>query len=239
MVTVRPIVQGDVPELRQQATPITDFGSAWEDLQTDLFDTLTTHRALGLAAPQIGIAQQAILIDDGSGPLLLANPEIVEQSGAVPGFESCLSFPDIVLEVLRPDQIRVSARDAHGVPLEIRAQGLRARIICHEVDHLKGVLFMDGLSDEELFEQLVANTVVPGSTEEEDDRAALASSADDSDLEFAANLFAEAAWKATLAKELIADSVVHPVLANAAIDRAIRTLESAVETLEQEGGSED
>jgi peptide deformylase len=111
-------------------------------------------RGIGLAAPQIGVHQQLLVIDleledPSSPPLVLINPEITGVGGTICTYEEgCLSIPGVYLDVVRPSVVEVGYRDAMGRPKKLKADGLMARCIQHEMDHLNGVLFVDRVTDE-------------------------------------------------------------------------------------------
>jgi peptide deformylase len=112
----------------------------------------TCHAApgVGLAAPQIGVNKRIAIVDlsvgaDPNGVLVLVNPVVVEQSGEQKEEEGCLSVPDIAEKVARPARVLVRAADASGTVREIEGTGLLARALCHETDHLNGLLFVDRL----------------------------------------------------------------------------------------------
>jgi peptide deformylase len=115
-----------------------------------MFDTMYAEEGVGLAAPQVGVGQRVIVVDDhedDSQPLALINPEIVEFSDDLDrAEEGCLSIPGLREIVERPFAVTVRALDRDGVPMEIEAEGLLARILQHEVDHLDGILFLDRVS---------------------------------------------------------------------------------------------
>ncbi len=98
---------------------------------------------VGIAAPQVGILRRAVVIDVGEGRHELVNPEIVEQEGDQYGGEGCLSVPGQYGMVHRPQKLRVRAQDRYGKPFELEAEGYLAVAVCHETDHLDGVLFID------------------------------------------------------------------------------------------------
>ncbi len=233
LMSVRPIVQGDVPVLREICESVREFGTDVNLLLTDLLDTLEAHRGLGLAAPQIGVPVRAIVMNTSSGPLAFVNPEVVERTGEVSGYESCLSFPDMVLEVKRPERIRLIAQDAAGAPVDVMMNGLEARILCHEVDHLNGVLFMDHLPDEVLFEQLMTLNLAHVSESDDSHTApeTLKGDSGESDLRLAADLFADAAWKAVLAQQIL-DETGRDFEHSQALNQAIQALERAGSSLE-------
>jgi peptide deformylase len=110
-------------------------------------------RGIGLAAPQIGVHQQLLVIDleiedPASPPLVLVNPEITAVGGSICTYEEgCLSIPGVYLDVVRPSVVDIAYRDEMGRPKRLKADGLMARCIQHEMDHLNGVLFVDRVSD--------------------------------------------------------------------------------------------
>lgn len=112
-------------------------------LLDDMYDTMASHDGVGLAAPQVGILKRAVVIDVGEGKLELINPEIIEQSGEQTGNEGCLSVPGVWGEVTRPNVVTVKAQDRNGKWFKITGEGLLARAMCHEAEHLDGKLFLD------------------------------------------------------------------------------------------------
>lgn len=117
-----------------------------KELIQDLFDTMYEADGVGLAAPQVGILKRIAVIDvteDRSEPIVLVNPEIVETEGEQRGSEGCLSVPDKVGIVTRPDKVRVKAYNADMEPYEIEGEELLARALIHEIEHLDGELYVD------------------------------------------------------------------------------------------------
>ena len=123
------------------------------DLVRDMLRSMYTARGIGLAAPQVGVHQQLLVIDldletPSTPPLVLINPEITTCSASVDTYEEgCLSIPGVYLDVVRPTAIQLSFRDEMGRPRTMKADGLMARCIQHEMDHLRGVLFVDRVTD--------------------------------------------------------------------------------------------
>ena len=124
----------------------------------DMLDTMYEKMGVGLAAPQVGILKQIVVIDVGEGPIVLINPEIIAQSGEQTGLEGCLSLPGKWGIVTRPNRVRVRAQDRDGDWFGAEAEGLTARAFCHEIEHLDGHLFVEHidhfLTEEELKEYL-------------------------------------------------------------------------------------
>ncbi len=140
--------------LRQPAKRISKVDAAVRDLARDMLRSMYTARGIGLAAPQVGVHKQLLVIDldienAAAPPLVLINPEITSASASVDTYEEgCLSIPGVYLDVVRPSAIQLSYRDEMGRPRTMKADGLMARCIQHEMDHLQGVLFVDRVTDE-------------------------------------------------------------------------------------------
>ncbi len=140
--------------LRQPAKRISKVDESVRELARDMLRSMYTARGIGLAAPQVGVHKQLLVIDldpenPATPPLVLVNPELGSVSASLDTYEEgCLSIPGVYLSVVRPSQAEVSFRDEHGRPRRIKADGLLARCILHEMDHLKGVLFVDRVGDE-------------------------------------------------------------------------------------------
>ena len=121
-------------------------------LLRDMADTMYKADGVGLAAPQVGILRRVVVVDTGDGLVELINPEIIAREGEQAGAEGCLSLPGRQGYVVRPQKVTVRALDRKGKPFEITAEGLKARAICHEIDHLDGVLYID-VMDHEIFDE--------------------------------------------------------------------------------------
>ena len=120
-------------------------------LLRDMKETMSKADGVGLAAPQVGILRRVVVIDVGDGPIELVNPEIIEAEGEQAGAEGCLSIPGRTGYVVRPNKVKVKAQDRNGKPFEIEGEGLLARALCHEIDHLDGRLYID-VMDHEIFD---------------------------------------------------------------------------------------
>ncbi len=138
--TVR--TDGD-PVLRKKAKKVEKIDGAIVSLLKDMADTMYANDGIGLAANQVGILKRLIVVDDGDGLLMLANPVILSCEGSCCREEGCLSVPETYGEVERPEKIVVRAFNEKGSRLEIEADDMLARIIQHEIDHLDGKLFID------------------------------------------------------------------------------------------------
>ena len=134
------------PVLRQVTKPVEEVTDELRQLIDDMFETMYAAEGIGLAAPQVGRTERIAVIDvreEGSEPLVIVNPEIVESEGSARAEEGCLSIPDIYGDVDRSTRILVRALDRDGKPFEIEAYDLLARCLQHEIDHLHGRLFID------------------------------------------------------------------------------------------------
>lgn len=130
--------------LVKKARPVKYFDAALHGLLDDMWDTLRQFDGLGLAAPQVGILRRVIVIELDDDIFELINPEIVESDGNEVKSEACLSVPNKQGDVERPTFVRVKALDRYGEPYEIETDDdMLATAICHELDHLDGILFLD------------------------------------------------------------------------------------------------
>lgn len=150
-MAIRTILTYPHPVLRQKAEPITTFDQELRTLVEDMAETMYQAPGVGLAANQIGIARQLVLVDRSTQEnertyLVLINPVISGGEGSVIDEEGCLSVRECYSKVKRFQKIHVTAQDIDGNPLEFDAEDRFARIIQHEVDHLLGTLFIDRLS---------------------------------------------------------------------------------------------
>lgn len=146
----REILQFPDPRLRTVAQRVEVFDQALQTLIDDMFETMYAAPGIGLAATQIDVHQRVVVIDvseDANTPQVFINPEIVTTGTELAvAEEGCLSIVGYTDEVERPTTLVVKAQDRHGSPYELQADGLLARCIQHEVDHLEGRLFIDSLS---------------------------------------------------------------------------------------------
>jgi len=131
------------PILREQSQPVKKINASVLKLLDNLADTMYDAPGVGLAAPQIGVLKRVIVVDVGEGLIELVNPEIVAARGKEVGPEACLSILGVQGEVPRATEVTVCGLNRHGRTREIHAEGLLARALQHEIDHLDGVLFID------------------------------------------------------------------------------------------------
>ena len=129
--------------LRKVSRPVTEMTPRIEQLIGDMIDTMYQYDGVGLAAPQVGVLRRVIVIDIGEGPMVFINPEIVEQEGEQCGQEGCLSIPGVFLDVKRPNHVVVTAKNEKMEDIRVEGDELLARALCHEIDHLNGILFKD------------------------------------------------------------------------------------------------
>lgn len=130
--------------LRQKSKEIKEINDEIKNLAQDMLDTHKQARGVGLAAPQIGILKRIIIVQFPDGPKVFLNPEIIKKSReAEVGEEGCLCFPGIYLRIKRSRKIEMKALDIDGKEIQLSAEGLRARIFQHEIDHLQGILILD------------------------------------------------------------------------------------------------
>lgn len=150
-MAIREIVKYPDPILQTPCRDVEEFDDGLRALAEDMVETMYAAPGIGLAAPQVGVDVRLIAIDltvgEDPGELhVLVNPEVVEEEGEERDEEGCLSFPDLVLVVPRPQRVKVVAQDLSGDELVFDADGLLARCLHHEIDHVDGVLFLDRVS---------------------------------------------------------------------------------------------
>jgi len=150
------------PVLRVKCRKVEEFDARLRKLASDMVETMHAAPGVGLAAPQVGVDLRLAVVDVsvGADPSLLKvliNPEVVRREGAESDVEGCLSLPGITDKVDRPAAVTVRAQDLAGKPFELEATEYMARAVCHEIDHLDGILFTDhlrGLRKERVRRQL-------------------------------------------------------------------------------------
>lgn len=148
-MAIRDILHYPDPRLRTKAKPVEQVDAELVVLVGDMFETMYAAPGIGLAATQINVHRRLLVMDvseDRSDPLVLINPEILEQGGEETMEEGCLSVPGFHESVTRADWIVVQALNLDGQPFSLRAEGLKAVCIQHEIDHLDGKLFVDYLT---------------------------------------------------------------------------------------------
>ena len=131
--------------LRKKSREVEQVDDRIRDLLDDMVDTMHKYNGVGLSAVQVGILKRLVVIDlyDDKGPIKLVNPVILKTKGEQEVEEGCLSFPNKYAKMIRPAEVVAEALDENGKKIKIKARGLLAQAICHELDHLDGVLFID------------------------------------------------------------------------------------------------
>ena len=137
------IVKAGAPILKAQAKPVGAVTKQIKKLLDDMAETMYEAEGVGLAAPQVNESLQLIVLDDGNGLIELINPEILEQSGSEVGGEGCLSIPGYYGDVERYTSLKVKSLNRRGKVVYFYPEGFLARIFQHEIDHLKGILFIE------------------------------------------------------------------------------------------------
>lgn len=137
--------EGD-PILRKISKPVKEMTPRLHQIILDMLETMYDGEGVGLAAPQVGILKRVVVMDveeEEPHPYVMINPDILEVSGEQTGYEGCLSIPGKHAEVTRPNYVKVRAQDINMEWYELEATELLARCICHECDHLDGILYID------------------------------------------------------------------------------------------------
>lgn len=142
-MAIRNIVKLGDDILRKVCRTQLTFDDKLAIILDDMAETMYKAEGVGLAAPQVGLLRRLCIIDVGDGILELVNPVIEEKSGSQEGEEGCLSIPGKYDTVIRPNKVTVRAQDRYGKTFTITAEGFKARALCHEIDHLDGVLYID------------------------------------------------------------------------------------------------
>ena len=134
-------IMGD-EKLEKVCRPLKQVTDRDRELIQDMLDTMYDANGVGLAAPQVGVLKRIVVIDIGEGPIVMVNPEILETSGSQTGQEGCLSLPGQAGIVTRPNYVKVRALDENGESYEFEGTELLARAVCHECDHLDGIMYV-------------------------------------------------------------------------------------------------
>lgn len=145
-MAIRIIRQEGDEILKKKSKEVEVIDDKIKELIKDMIDTMHKFDGVGLAAVQVGILKRIIVIDlyeEGKKPYVLINPEIVDTNGEQEVDEGCLSFPNKFAKIIRPKEVRVKALNENGEKIEIYGEGLLAQAICHEVDHLNGIVFVE------------------------------------------------------------------------------------------------
>ena len=142
-MAVRNIITKDNEVIRKTSKPVKVFDENLEILLDDMYETMTKANGCGIAAVQVGVLKRAVIVETNGLKLELINPVITKSSGSQIGPEGCLSVKNIRGDVERPYTVTVKAFDRYGNEMELTFNDFVARAICHELDHLDGILFID------------------------------------------------------------------------------------------------
>jgi len=129
--------------LQKRAKEVTEFDARLAQLLDDMAETMRKADGVGLAAPQVGILKRVFIIDAGEGLTEFVNPKILKATGSVTSREGCLSIPGENRDIARPKTVKVEAQDRLGKKFTAKGSDLFARAVCHELDHLDGILFIE------------------------------------------------------------------------------------------------
>ncbi len=142
-MAVRNIRLQDDEILKKPCKPVKEINERIITLLDDMQETMYLANGVGLAAPQVGVLRQVVVIDVGEGIIELINPEIISREGEQVGYEGCLSVPGVMGIVARPEKVIVRALNRNAEEFTIEGEGLLARALCHEIDHLSGHLYVE------------------------------------------------------------------------------------------------
>jgi len=129
--------------LRKRSREVLQVDDRVRSLLDDMSETMNSANGAGLAAVQVGVLRRAVVIENSGELLKLINPVIIDASGEQQGLEGCLSIPGIYGKVKRPEKVAVKALNERGKEVRLEGTGALARALCHEIDHLDGILFID------------------------------------------------------------------------------------------------
>lgn len=147
MATRRILREGD-ETLRKISRPVKEIDKHTKQLLDDMAETMYAAEGVGLAAPQVGVLRRVVVIDVGEGLLEMVNPEIIATEGSMVNAEGCLSIPGRRCTVERPQKVKVRYLNRKNKQCEIEGEGLLAMALCHEIDHLDGILYIDKMIED-------------------------------------------------------------------------------------------
>lgn len=148
-MAIRQLRYEDDPILRKKSRDVEIIDERIKILVQDMLDTMYKEEGVGLAAPQVGVLKKVVVIDIGEGPIVLINPKIFHEEGEIIDLEGCLSIPGKSGKVCRPEKVKVEYLDLDGNKNVVIGTALLARALCHEIDHLNGILYIDKLISSE------------------------------------------------------------------------------------------
>jgi peptide deformylase len=147
IMAIRNIRTNEDEILRKKCKQVDKIDARIQGILNDMADTMYQASGAGLAGNQIGVLRRLVVMDVGEGLLKLVNPEIVSEEGIQDVVEGCLSFPDVWGKLTRPARVVVKALNEKGEPITIEGEGLKAKCLCHEIDHLNGIVFTDKVTE--------------------------------------------------------------------------------------------
>ena len=148
-MAIRNVLKVGDSSLRKKSKPVKEFDESLWELLDDMKQTMYENNGMGLAAPQVGVLRRAVVVEVNNAFLELINPEIISKKGEDIEEEGCLSVGNFRGRVKRPYEITIKAFDRYGYPFTLKGEKWLARCICHEVDHLDGILYVDNVLEEE------------------------------------------------------------------------------------------
>ena len=146
-MAIRNIRTNEDEILRKKCKHVDKIDARIQGILNDMADTMYQASGAGLAGNQIGVLRRLVVMDVGEGLLKLVNPEIVSEEGIQDVVEGCLSFPDVWGKLTRPARVVVKALNEKCEPVTIEGEGLKAKCLCHEIDHLNGIVFTDKVTE--------------------------------------------------------------------------------------------
>lgn len=153
-MAIRNVVKKGDPILRKHARPVTEVTDRIRETLNDMLETMREEEGVGLAGPQVGVLRRFFVAEPEPGSVyFMINPEILEKEGEEEGTEGCLSIPGYFGTVVRPKKIRMRALDMNGEQQEYTFEDFDARVMCHEYDHLDGILYTDKASETHTVEE--------------------------------------------------------------------------------------
>ncbi|HZK01152.1 MAG TPA: peptide deformylase [Tissierellaceae bacterium] len=158
-------IDGD-PILRKVSRPVEEMNDRIQELLDDMVETMNDAEGVGLAAPQVGVLRRIVVIDIGEGPIKIINPEIIEVDGKRIDVEGCLSVPNKAGKVERPERVKIKYLNENWEESILEGTELLAKAICHEIDHLDGILYTDKVI--EYVELTAEGEIVSGEDNEEE-----------------------------------------------------------------------
>jgi len=157
-MAILPLVTMDNPILHQKAKRVRTISDSIQKLIDDMIETMRHAEGAGLAAPQVGVPLQVVVIEALEEDVItLINPELVKSSGEYEVTEGCLSLPGYKGELTRWESVTVKGRDRHGKQVRLKADGMLAHVLQHEIDHINGVVYVDHLESRDMLTRIQPN----------------------------------------------------------------------------------